>query len=286
MTIAACYLSPEGVVLGADSTSTGFSSAGLHHYNYAQKIFEIGERSSFGLTMWGLAATGTVSYRTLIARLADDMRQKLVSSVPDVVDRWADLFWNSYQAEFATDIAKVRSLAAKATRTPEEETEFQGVRFTLSGGFCIGGHVDADRSPKAYEVTYDPTWQKLAVQELAIGRTWFWGSPNLIQRVIFGIDVELGDKILQSGKWTGTMQDLLDLAAGYRLSPPGILPIREAIDWVHASIYTTIKAMKFSQMAPICGGPIEIAVIATDRSFRWVRHKPFDSAIAIFEGTE
>jgi hypothetical protein len=37
--------------------------------------------------------------------------------------------------------------------------------------------------------------------------------------------------------------------------------------------------MKFSHMAPVCGGPVEVAVITTDRRFRWVRHKRFDAAI-------
>ncbi len=66
----------------------------------------------------------------------------------------------------------------------------------------------------------------------------------------------------------------------YSLGQPEELPIREAIDWVHASIYATIKTMKFSHMAPVCGGPIEIAVITTDRQFRWVRHKSLDAAVA------
>jgi hypothetical protein len=30
---------------------------------------------------------------------------------------------------------------------------------------------------------------------------------------------------------------------------------------------------------PYCGGPIEIAVISTDRRFRWVRHKNFGAAL-------
>ena len=37
--------------------------------------------------------------------------------------------------------------------------------------------------------------------------------------------------------------------------------------------------MKFSHYLPVCGGPIEIAVISTDRNFRWVRHKRFDDAL-------
>jgi hypothetical protein len=65
----------------------------------------------------------------------------------------------------------------------------------------------------------------------------------------------------------------------YCLGQPFDLPIREAIDWLHASIYTTIKTMKFSHMTSVCGGSVEIAVITTDRRFRWVRHKGFDSAI-------
>jgi hypothetical protein len=60
---------------------------------------------------------------------------------------------------------------------------------------------------------------------------------------------------------------------------PFHLPIREAIDWVYASIYPSIKTMKFSHLAPVCGGPVEIAVITTDRPFRWVRHKKLDAAI-------
>lgn len=48
---------------------------------------------------------------------------------------------------------------------------------------------------------------------------------------------------------------------------------------IHASIYTTIKTMKFSHLAPVCGGPVEVAVISSDRPFRWVRHKKMEAAI-------
>lgn len=58
MTIAACYLSSEGVVLGADSTTTMYVSApgphptgGEHHFNFAQKVFQIGSEGTLGITM-------------------------------------------------------------------------------------------------------------------------------------------------------------------------------------------------------------------------------------------
>jgi hypothetical protein len=63
------------------------------------------------------------------------------------------------------------------------------------------------------------------------------------------------------------------------LAFPGSMPLRDAIELVHSMIDATIKAMKFSQLAHTCGGPIEVAVVTTDRPFRWVKHKPFDVAL-------
>jgi hypothetical protein len=101
-----------------------------------------------------------------------------------------------------------------------------------------------------------------------------------MRRILVGIDPGLYTAILASGRWLGTPADLANLVNLGRLNLPGILPLRDAIDWVYSSIFSTIKALKFSQMAPICGGPVEIAVITTDRPFRWVCHKGLDTVIA------
>src|SRR5262249_42523348 len=106
----------------------------------------------------------------------------------------------------------------------------------------------------------------------------FWGAPNMIMRLIFGADSGLASAILASKKWTGTPQELDTIIRQFNLSHP-VLPIRDAIDFVHACIYSTIKALKFSMLDQICGGAIELAVITTDRQFRWVRHKDWDVAI-------
>jgi hypothetical protein len=115
---------------------------------------------------------------------------------------------------------------------------------------------------------------------LVEGNIKFWGCPNLMDRLIIGLDFEVYKSILASGKWNGSPKDLLEAIKPNRLAQPRGLPIREAVDWVHASIYTTIKGMKFSHLDPVCGGPVEVAVITTDRLFRWVRHKRFDAAIS------
>ena len=117
--------------------------------------------------------------------------------------------------------------------------------------------------------------------ELPMHNPSFWGAPNMIIRLLKGCDWGLRQSILKSGFWRATEQDLDSLIGNHTLGH-GILPIRDAIDFTHACINSTIKALKLSNLSQICGGPIEIAVITADRRFRWVRHKPWDAAI--FEG--
>lgn len=288
MTIAACYLSSEGVVFGADSTSTMYvqgpdpnQSGQFHHYNYAQKIFQIGEGSNLAITMWGLGSLGQTSYRTLIARFADELAAQPASSMAEIADRWNTHFFIAYALYLGPLMTRIRELKAQTSRTPDEEAELRALEQTYSGGFCIGGYCLPDRKPEAYEIIYQ--LDQTAPQQpkpLQIGNANFWGCPNIMNRLLFGADIGLLADIESSPKWTGTFEDLVALVSPYRLAQPFDLPIREAIDWIYTSIYTTSQAMKFSHLAPVCGGPVEVAVISTDRPFRWVRHKTLDAGIA------
>lgn len=290
MTIAVCYLSADGVIFGADSTTTmhvaGNSpsdTGSVHHYNYAQKVFEIGQSGTLALTMWGLGNLLSKSYRTLIANFADDLLETKPASVEEVANRWNSMFSNAYTEDFSNIIQRYKALCDNNSRSPAEDkelSELEDLSHSLCGGFCIGGRLDGDRSPSAFEINYNlKDCLPLPPSRLEIGSTRFWGCPSLIERVLHGVDFGFLVDILGSGKWQGTQNELFSLLAKYSLGQPRDLPIREAIDWVHASIYTTIKTMKFSHMAPVCGGPIEVGVITTDRPFRWVRHKSLDAAI-------
>jgi hypothetical protein len=243
MTIAACYLSTEGVVLGADSTTTMFVAApgppgvgAEHHFNYAQKVFQIGMDGSLGMTMWGLGALMGTSYRTLIAEFADALITQPPATMQETADRWAQHFWNAYSTELAQFLARAQDLRSRAQRTPDEENELTFLMQTFSGGFCLGGCCLPNRLPEAFEVIYSPDMTGPATsQPQALGSAKFWGCPNLIHRLIFGVDFGILEAILQSGKWSGSQQELVDLVRPYSLGQPMQLPIREAIDWVHAS---------------------------------------------------
>lgn len=108
MTIAMCYLSPEGVVLGADSTASfSVAGGGYHYLNHAQKLFEVGENGTIAMLTWGLSGLGSTSYRTLIARLADDFAQASPASIEEAATRWIELFWPAFsQGELAPHVAR------------------------------------------------------------------------------------------------------------------------------------------------------------------------------------
>lgn len=288
VTIAACYLSGDGVVFGADSTTTMFvASAGPnaggaeHHFNFGQKIFQIGADSTLGITMWGLGNLDGTSYRTLIAQFADQLVGQPASTMQEVAERWNRFFWAAYAREVAPFLQRTQQLLGQPSRTPDEDRELEWILRSFSGGFCLGGNLLHDRTPFAFEITYAPNQTApVGIQPLRIGTPRFWGVPNIMERLLYGIDQGVFDAIVASGRFNGSRQDLFNLAQPHFLGQPHHLAIREAIDWIHASIHTTIKALKFSHLPPWCGGPVEVAVITTDRPFRWVRHKKLDSAIS------
>jgi hypothetical protein len=90
VTIAACYVSPEGVVLGADSTVSAYIAPhGFHYLNHAQKVFEVGNESTLGAVVWGLGALGNTSHRTQIAILADGFATAPPTDILDIATKFA-----------------------------------------------------------------------------------------------------------------------------------------------------------------------------------------------------
>ena len=288
MTIAACYVASEGVVFGADSTTTipvydpATQLSPPHHYTFGQKVFEFGDPgSSTGLITWGLGSLGQLSYRTLIAEVADTAKTQDLPALGDLANLWARVFWAEYVKAYEPLMIRARAIAAKGSAKTTEDCNELDWLFSFSVGFCLGGRWRNGRRPGAFEIMFHPLMTDAPVPgPLAIGSPKFWGCPNLMLRLAYGIDPELYDNILASGKWTGTRDELFALVNRAILGSPQDLPIREAIDLVYASIYTTIKGMKFSHLSPICGGPIEIAVVTTDRPFRWVCHKEMCEAVS------
>jgi hypothetical protein len=141
LTIAACFVTPEGIVLGADSTASAMLDGGFHYFNYNQKVFEIGKpgEGTLGIVTWGLGGIGACSHRTLLAELHDGFKSKPPKTVLEVATRWADHVWKVY----VPVTARCRDLNSKkpydplavlpdpASRTKAEEDEFAKLKRGL-----------------------------------------------------------------------------------------------------------------------------------------------------------
>ena len=281
-------------MLGADSASTYAFPSGPHHFNYGQKLFEIAdeqETGTLGIVTWGLGGLAFGSYRTMIAQLSDTLKANPPASVLDVANRWIAQFWPVYTVSLARDLAIFKLLAAKkpfvaetdapdpGVRTIQEEIQYRQMKDNMVVGFCIGGYAPPNRQPAAFEIIFDPQLNGPPTPTQLPPAQSLWGVPAMIYRLIKGCGDEVRDAILASGKWAGTPQELDATIAPHKLQHPTSVPIREAVDFIHACLLTTVKAMKFSPFPRLCGGPIEMAVITTDRKFRWVLHKKWDAAI-------
>jgi hypothetical protein len=157
----------------------------------------------------------------------------------------------------------------------------------MTAGFCLGGIALPNRRPAAYEIEFRPDDTGIPVPEaLPMGQAVFKGVPVLINRMLYGIDLDLFAAIQDSPHWTGDTNELLKLVQPFLVGQPAMVPLRDAIDWIYSCIHGTIKGVKFSPWAPMCGGPVEIAVVTSDRPFRWVKHKSLDAAVeAVASGT-
>ena len=278
MTIAACAVGPEGIVLGADSTSTVSVAKSADRYLHnEQKVFEVGESSSFGVVTWGLGRIGTTSYRTLIAQLSDDFRRHPPASVEEAAAAFSEKIWSVYNATLAPEIRKLQAVIHAPNAKPDEAEPAKQTLQSMSVGFCLGGYSPANRTPGAYQLDFnaDLTSAPTAKPVPTFG---FWGANLVILRTL-GFDMSVADDVLASNKWSGTAQELHAIFERHRMPILQPVPMRETIDMIHALLHMTIKVMKFTSVPPVCGGHIEIATITTDRAFRWVKHKSLGAAL-------
>jgi hypothetical protein len=125
----------------------------------------------------------------------------------------------------------------------------------MAVGFCLGGIALPNRRPGAFELEFRPDNTTIPDPiQLPRGLAIFRGVPMLINRMLYGIDLELFDKIVASPLWSGGWDKLAELVQPFLLGQSAMLPLRDAIDWIYACIHSTIKGVKFSPLPPICGG--------------------------------
>ena len=145
MTVAACYFHrkescSERTARARCSCSRRIrlSPGAEHYYNSAQKVFQVGQDSTLGITMWGLGGLTTTSYRTLIARFADLLVTQGAKSMADVAALLDPVLLVRIFDGFRASLQRIQQLLGQDKRTPEEEGEVIGC-----GGSCRADFVSA-----------------------------------------------------------------------------------------------------------------------------------------------
>lgn len=296
MTITACHVCSEGVILGADSMTT-ISTGGVpkYHFDHAQKIFEVGKpHSLLALATWGGGSFGITSHRRIAHQLGllkeknPDKNLKELSL--DLQGMARQAFANRIPAGVWTNrLNRFKELLMKFRSDPQQIDAVELDELVklhennLGGGYFLAGRGSVDSPCEAYEIEWGMMAEcdKPIPEKLDPTVPHFRGMPFIMQRLLFGYDPQIVPKIIASGKWSGTDKELHALCASEALTIDSeFFPLRDAIDWIHTVIHTTSRAVKFSGEIG-CGGQPEIAVVTCDRPFRWVCHKPLDMAMDI-----
>jgi hypothetical protein len=169
MTIAAAYLTSEGVVLGADSATTvsverpGKPAAVAQALTHAQKVFEVGDAGEgrLGLCTWGSGTVAGISRRTIVARLADKIADDTTVEVA---------------------CGELHQLVVEAAKKgPPEQGDV---------GYFLGGWDPADHAPACYQLRV-PAKGKVESRPLEMGQAMFSGAPQFFTRVFRGFDPAL-----------------------------------------------------------------------------------------------
>jgi len=246
MTIAAAYLTHEGLVLGSDSATTFTIGENRHFCNHAQKIFEVGEKGNLGVCTWGAGGLDGISHRSLIARLGKELKPEW--SVQEAVEHFVEIIKEQYTDDFG-DL-----------------------------GYFIGGCLGDKCKAEGFAI-YFSAGAKPSIIPLDVGFPYVQGCPDVYERLILGYVWELRQKL--QVKYKISDKDFNELSQDYSGFPISLMPVREAVDFVFFLVYSTIKSYQYRIGIPFCGGAVEVAVITTDRPFRWVHHKRFNSAISV-----
>lgn len=256
MPIVACFLTPEGVVIGADSAAPMGVVATISPGTgppVVQRVFQVAD--TLGMAFWGDALHTHLSPRSIAATLADEFARHSPPTVHAAAARVA--------ATLESAVARPGSASRKG-RAP-------------SLGCCIAGHLDGEaHAARAYEIAL-VTAGAPVVRPLPFGGS-YWGSPGFVSRFLWGIDAAAFDRILASRRWKGTRKELLALLDPSRLDMVRDLPLSQALEWVYTLLFSSVHAAESIGRLSDARGPLHLAVIACDAGFRWVCHtEPWES---------
>jgi len=259
MTIIASVKVRDGLVLATDSMTTiqaTIDEAGhkavIKTYSNAKKLFHIGD-APIGAMIYGIGNIGQRSIEGLMFDFGSKELPKLDKgkrgNVQEVAKALFDYFGNLYQAEFA-NIAL--------------EQKMRDFRF---GIFVAGCSIDKPFVEEWEFLLPRDDKVKQVRPDTVFGASWR-GIDLPFTRLLKGFDPRIGQKLREGGVADDIVKGALESWKA-NIAYDG-MPVQDAIDLAVFIVKTTIGFVSFEIGAPSCGGPLQVASVLPDGTFRWI----------------
>lgn len=254
------------------------------------KIFDLSPKKA-GLLFAGASKIGDVTIKNLVESFKDLAETKNYGAY--TIQGLAEKFAEYIEAVFAKEIP----------------TESNRPRMDV----ILSGFSDGQRSPETWKITFSYDWaQQKFLKEIDADKKGgeygftFGGQYNVIERIIYGVDIESWGSLRANG-WSmleGYQKEVeaaLNVAQvnvvipkidrandkysvfgtnfggvrGVFFSDVGSLSEQAGIDLVHFLISTMIKSQEFSSSIPTVGGKIHLGLITAADGFQWISKEEY-----------
>lgn len=283
MTICVSVKVSEGLVLAADSTASiqgvlqdqkGNQNIGiLKTYDNAQKLSHLKDYP-IGTLAWGLSQIGSRSVASLI--------KEYEYSLPSLVEENQKLHEQRMRGEIVNTNSyqySVKDISARLFEHMKESYEAEFSKIPLENrppiGILVSGFSSNNFFPDQWLLDFPAAKE---ISELrpnvngkpSFGANWF-GLTDAIIRLHWGRDDQIIDLIANHFKVSVDEVKSVADKLQYPVAFEG-MPLQDAIDYTVYLVNVAIGRFRFVVGAPLCGGEIDVAVIAPN-SFTWVKRK-------------
>ncbi len=246
MTIVTCVKVRDGLVLGTDSMAH-IQRGGrfLRSYRNATKLFQVGDLP-MGVVSYGLGNLGHRSIESLMREFGKKLKvnQKSVETVSKALFKFIKEHYD-VTAETAAD-----------------EEHIPPLGFLLAG--YSPGQVFAE--VREFQLPVD-TKPRTTLAKEQLGATWR-GVDAPFFRLAMGYGFYVRERLEAAGMDEAEAGELLDdLAIDVVFDG---MPVQDAVEYATFILQTTIGYTTFSMELSPCGGPLQVATILPDRTFKWL----------------
>lgn len=283
MSVAIVVKVSEGLVLGTDSAAAiqgrveseeGAQEGILKVFYNAKKLLQIGD-FPIGLFTWGRAFIG-------------------MRTIESLVREWEyDNGWQSKE-EYDGDHSEPFTVKACADGLLEHLTRAYSEEFGDSSadqmpvGIVVGGYSQGAFFPDIWRFVV-PKDEEVHNQrpdrdgKPDFGASWF-GLTDPIIRLHWG-RADAAIKII-SEKFGIPEQELLETLNPLQYQVPfAVMPLQDAIEYVHYMVNVAIGRYRFVVGPELCGGRISVAAVTQNR-FRWVSREAWSADGGEEDGSE